>query len=639
MSASPLESLKPVVERCLDSLHRRSLFLFCGAGVSYDSGLPTVPDLTTALFEAIHLDPAAAEEVMAAGMPFEAIMESLGASAPLDKLLSLFLIGEPNPYHIVAARWAADGALAGICTTNFDLLFERALDATGLSRRDYSVCATDSDLGKFVAGKSDSPCVLKIHGSADDISSMVMTMRKVASRNVPAERRASVAHVFERGTHEAVLVLGYSCSDVFDVTPILGTLATTKYVVFVDHDEVLEPSVRPLAMAPARNPLRRFDGMYVRCDTRALLYQLADAYGGIPDDDLVFSTLPTAHWEPFVAKWSAELSDIDCDLAAGGLLRAAAGYETALVYLRRALERSRVAGRGDYEMRALGRLGTASRAMRRYQEALVAFSEAVELAERRGEHRTLAFASGDLGSVLRTLGDVPGALAAQQKGLQAAYEADAPMAAASLHTNLGNTYLYLGDHEEALRHFARALDLAREEGAKRTEANALVGRASVHQLMNSLEEAKDDLGAAISIAQAAGDRRTRLTASVRLAELQCHEGAGRVTVGTCEEAYNEAAAAGLEEVETEALLSLVVVLCIVGEVEPGVSTAQRLVSLARDRDDRLLLIRALDRLAHALGASGAREAAAATAREAIQLATQAGVGSALVGYSASVAAG
>lgn len=65
---------------------------------------------------------------------------------------------------------------------------------------------------------------------------MVATIPRLLSPEALAKRTPILEQLFATGTHRAVLVLGYSWSDAFDVRPVLSRLADrVKEVIYVDH--------------------------------------------------------------------------------------------------------------------------------------------------------------------------------------------------------------------------------------------------------------------------------------------------------------------------------------------------------------------------------------------------------------------
>lgn len=110
----------------LQSLKYGEIAIFAGAGISKDSGLPLANELKKWILSKLMTEKEDIEEIMHSGIPFEYFIHSL----PLDineKIFKIFKYGEPNTNHILIAKLAKLGIVKNILTTNFDILFEKAL--------------------------------------------------------------------------------------------------------------------------------------------------------------------------------------------------------------------------------------------------------------------------------------------------------------------------------------------------------------------------------------------------------------------------------------------------------------------------------------------------------------------------------
>jgi hypothetical protein len=78
---------------------------------------------------------------------------------------------------------------------------------------------------------------------------MAITLQQVAAKILSAQRMAVIEHIFSEGAHQNVLVLVYSCSDVFDISPQIAAIREYhKKVIYIDHYEderLIKPKFRP----------------------------------------------------------------------------------------------------------------------------------------------------------------------------------------------------------------------------------------------------------------------------------------------------------------------------------------------------------------------------------------------------------
>jgi NAD-dependent SIR2 family protein deacetylase len=228
----------------LDSLRSGELAIFCGAGISKNSGLPLANELKQSILEKLLIDKKGMDEVMNSNLPFEAFMESLSENSDITKILKIFREGNPNRNHILIAKLANNGSLKAILTTNFDLLIEKAFKKEGLQENvDFKRYYNEEHFAQIDSDElTDKIGIFKIHGSADDMDSIRTTLKVVASKVLSDRRMRPIKYLFSSGKHKKVLILGYSCSDVFDITPqIQSIVANQKEIIFIEHDNRVRP--------------------------------------------------------------------------------------------------------------------------------------------------------------------------------------------------------------------------------------------------------------------------------------------------------------------------------------------------------------------------------------------------------------
>jgi tetratricopeptide (TPR) repeat protein/NAD-dependent SIR2 family protein deacetylase len=259
------------------------LALFCGAGISKNSGLPLALELRRYILRTLLMSKKHVDQAMKVRYPFEAFMQSLfdhvgSQDMHPERILDLFRQSNPNSNHVLIARLAKQGYLKTVVTTNFDLLIERALEQEGLRE--------GADFDRFHREEHFSPLLLdglskrftlfKLHGSIHDVESIRTTLAKVASKELSEKRMEVIKHLFSTGKHEAVLVLGYSCSDTFDLIPQIQSIHTDKkQVFFVEHSaSTTTPVVSELNRRKKKNPFSHFPGQWITCNTELLIKDL-----------------------------------------------------------------------------------------------------------------------------------------------------------------------------------------------------------------------------------------------------------------------------------------------------------------------------------------------------------------------------
>ncbi len=229
-------------DQLISDAHDGSLAVFCGAGISLHSGIPIVYPFLEELYTNLGLEGEEKEALLKHRQPFEKIMqlflENFGEATETllwdafdNKLNSL----RPAPSHHWLADLAKQGKVQLICTTNFDTLIEQALDEAGVPYEVYARDKPNSDkpdpnpnpiaphLKPFaeVSVAKGKVALVKIHGTIDERKEMVITIESIAREERLTERENFIRTMFEAKAmpHTDILIVGYSCSDAFDIVP------------------------------------------------------------------------------------------------------------------------------------------------------------------------------------------------------------------------------------------------------------------------------------------------------------------------------------------------------------------------------------------------------------------------------------
>ncbi len=216
-----------MVDKIVAGLRSGSFAMWCGAGISIPAGLPSAIELVNEFLINTQLKPNEREKIVKivpSRLPFERLMEvileTMDAVAQ-KQLLELFSLGNPSIYHLFLARLARLGMLKIICTTNFDIHIETALDAEELERgKDYKVYQAIEQFSE-IDWNCDIIHVIKLHGSVELPEKLAVTVSRVAAPGAVPQVHNPVGHIFGNGNHTGVLVMGYSFSDKFDISPAI----------------------------------------------------------------------------------------------------------------------------------------------------------------------------------------------------------------------------------------------------------------------------------------------------------------------------------------------------------------------------------------------------------------------------------
>lgn len=314
----------------------KDLAVFCGAGISRNSGFPLAKELVCQLLLELGADAESISEISRVGLPFEVLMDTFVGDHHFDSVFEIFRGGEPNLTHHVIAALSMQGYCKTIATTNFDLLLEDALD---LQQVNYRRLITEKEFAETALTETDLK-VVKLHGSVDFYESLRATLREIAEGRLATRRRHLIKDLFSNGTHERVLVLGYSCSDVFDIVPELKSLSGTRHeVILIDHVDSVSYSSQMLTDIENTHAFYGYAGRRVRCDTDILVRHI----GSILQLDIprLSSVRISPDWRERLARWRSAVnreSDLG-PLILGWILEKHARHHEAIASYRESLRR------------------------------------------------------------------------------------------------------------------------------------------------------------------------------------------------------------------------------------------------------------------------------------------------------------
>ncbi len=227
---------------------KNQISFFCGAGISFNSGIPVVNSITIEILESLIGDKKEAKElhsiIKQRKRPFEAFMQTIINLSGDDQLLDIFQLGSPNTNHLLIAHCCKVGIAKIIYTTNFDLLIETAFKVVGLEEgKDYLVFSNEKEFKKGLSliEKNDKRIKLfKLHGSIHDKTTIRTTLESIGRIDWLVERSKVIQYAFSYKTNSAAIIQGYSFSDFFDINTVLVKLKKAKRIFCVEHVNEIE---------------------------------------------------------------------------------------------------------------------------------------------------------------------------------------------------------------------------------------------------------------------------------------------------------------------------------------------------------------------------------------------------------------
>lgn len=94
-----------MIDELIHKIKHSETAVFCGAGISYHSGLPIVHQLISKILDVISVNSADAQIILNSDMPFETFIESIDNEVGVDTILEIFEAGEPNTTHELLAEF------------------------------------------------------------------------------------------------------------------------------------------------------------------------------------------------------------------------------------------------------------------------------------------------------------------------------------------------------------------------------------------------------------------------------------------------------------------------------------------------------------------------------------------------------
>jgi tetratricopeptide (TPR) repeat protein len=522
--------------------------VFCGAGISYNSGLPVVKQfspyvlltlcasreerpkiegklkgvqdtqgksggLIKKVCELAEVSEEAIRKVMDA-LPFEAFIETLDNYSDIDRIFDIYDADsykpavEPNANHTFLAKLVAAGKVKTIVTTNFDQLIEKALKSEGkIEQRDYDVLYREEEFQKIKWAR-DRIRLIKLHGSIHDKQAMAITLGKVAQKELSEGRANIIRHVYTQGNHKQVLILGYSCSDVFDLSPQIEALeGDMKGVFLVQHSG--GRGVEDIRNREDKNPFKAFKKGKRLClntdDTVRALWEST-----LPDPYHV-NKRDTAYWEEKVDGWHAESlqhrGEVSKHSILGQLFYAVAEWRTAIRCYERALASSREAHDKEGEGATLDSMGSAYRQLGEYRKAIDLYEKALEIARRIGNVQRVGNTLSGMGIAYANLGDYRKAIELLEKALEIHRRIGDVGNEGGTLGNIGSAYMQVGDYRKAIELHEKALEIHRRIGNVRGEEGNLCNMGTAYQHLGEYRKAIELHEKALEIARKIGDVR------------------------------------------------------------------------------------------------------------------------------------
>ncbi len=505
-----MPSLLPedLVHSIVEGVKNGDFTVFCGAGISHNSGLPIVLEFEGEVLGKLPVTDEDKAGILSSDRPFEMFMEYLRVVEPaaFQKLLSIYDSGAPNASHRLLAKLMRAGSIRTIVTTNFDRLIERALQDEGFTAgREYRVYYREEGFPTIDWAPGSDPCLIKLHGSVEDMANMAVTLERVAARRFSKARKEVIEQVFSKGAGKRVLILGYSSSDVFDITPQIESIeGPKKEVILIQHSH--EQGLESIVEQKVRNPFKNFYGSWrLRYPTDILVKTLySKTLTGNPYESGGKST----QWRLNVTTWAQSLGEHHKFGLVGSLLQDIPGAaQRRIEALERAFEAARKTSDRSAQAQWMGALGYAHEVRGDFHGAITRYESALKFVrELDDQERTCHWLLSLANACIATYG-FEVAFTHYDEALKIARKLDNEKQEAAAISGLGLIYDRWFDTERAAAHFEKALELARDIGDKEREGSSLHDLGSLYYFRQSdLDKALTYYRQAMKVAHELGEK-------------------------------------------------------------------------------------------------------------------------------------
>ncbi|MGN6212706.1 SIR2 family protein, partial [Parafilimonas sp.] len=281
-----------------------SCILFCGAGISFNSGIPVVKNFLEYLLKLLGTEKKYIDEYLNLGYPFEATMEILSQFIDIKPILKIFAIVNPNLNHFLIANLIATGKIKIVITTNFDENIEEALDQLGcLKNMDYMISHNLNVVPKNLSS-INKPIIIKLHGTISDPWSIVTEIQQVASASLTDEMKELFKRLYALDDWNSILYWGYSFSDHFDITPAFRFAdKKNKDAYIIEHTNVEQFITQDIEQ---KDSLYKYkSAIKIKCNSNILFQKVYE---------LLFNSyervdVPAENWKPIIDAWFAQTMD------------------------------------------------------------------------------------------------------------------------------------------------------------------------------------------------------------------------------------------------------------------------------------------------------------------------------------------
>lgn len=453
--------MREIIETLFGDMDGKNVSFLLGSGISINSGIPMVGSVNnnsiidgieTYILTKLGFSKEDISKVLDT-IPFEMFFEVLiDNGINMDTFIHIFE-SKPSGFHKAIAKLVQTGFTSSIGTTNFDQCIEKSLDELNL---DYGV-----DVCNRKTRKKSKVLVRKFHGSLNNSQDLVISIKRITNK-IGFDKRKSVVDDFIMGSG-CIIVCGYSCSDIFDLTPVFQAFKdkSRKKIIYISHIRSCNPEVVDNERDSYRKVYDMFDGYdltILKCETQSFINEVLKLQNLSPEPESRYET----NWKQTIDNCLNQFDSFQKLKTCGNLYFKINENDKSIDYLNRAYDVSRCSSDRIACQRSIAWTMICEE---KYEDALELLLPLLELGEGIMKENCVHFAN--------------------------------------IFSNLGVCYTYT-NHEKAEKYYNLSLGFCREFGLKREEGYALINFAVLYEDDNKLKKAIDCVKDALKILKREG---------------------------------------------------------------------------------------------------------------------------------------
>jgi tetratricopeptide (TPR) repeat protein len=477
-TTSQADFLKYLLKR----VSARSLNLFVGAGISKNppSNLPLASEFRTHFFKEVCTQEKLAEvyvnyQSKLDKIPFESFATSIISDTNfIDTFIRIFSFGMPNKNHNLIAWLISNGYVSKVLTTNFDELIEQA----GSTHNEIGLRVLYNE-GQFNAvnlHSIKSPVICKIHGGVQEPAS-IRTILNLIAKEEFQQSRSKILDYFFRTSGKDVLVLGYSCSDVFDINPFIENLKSKIKILVVKHES------NCFRIEELSKPFDHFSGCQIVCNTNIIIDYFWNKLIGTKYYE---NKNVNEKWRRAISEWNEGLNSAQRLYLAGKILVEANEPKKASELLKQGLNKA-----SNKKLRAhiCLTLAQSQALMGVYSEAARLWKESLPILEEEKDDIRVAQCYAYIGRIEKLKGNYDEAEKLFRKSLMISEKIGFQDGKARVLHEIGTVYQRRGDFKKAKKIYKQSYELHRKNGDLSGMASSLHQLGVIERIKGNIKSA------------------------------------------------------------------------------------------------------------------------------------------------------